>query len=124
MDVVLDPDTAHPNIMLSSDGKQAGRGEVLHVVPDKPQRFDPVICVLSKKGFQSGRFYYQVDQFEHPQTTTGDTLFTHNLFCELGCSWKQDFLGPGRGQRVRQQEGYDHFNPGERLLDGAFEERQ
>lgn len=60
VDVVLDPDTAHPNIVLSSDGKQAGRGEVLHVVPDNPQRFDPVICVLSKKGFRSGRFYYQV----------------------------------------------------------------
>ncbi|XP_027893733.1 E3 ubiquitin-protein ligase TRIM39-like [Xiphophorus couchianus] len=60
VDVVLDPDTAHPNIVLSSDGKQAGRGELLHLVPDISQRFDPVICVLSKKGFQSGRFYFQV----------------------------------------------------------------
>ncbi|MEQ2259286.1 hypothetical protein XENORESO_009381 [Xenotaenia resolanae] len=60
VDVVLDPNTAHPNIVLSSDGKQAGRGELLHIVPDVPQRFDPVICVLSKKGFQSGRFYFQV----------------------------------------------------------------
>ncbi|XP_043952912.1 E3 ubiquitin-protein ligase TRIM39-like isoform X2 [Gambusia affinis] len=60
VDVVLDPDTAHPNIVLSSDGKQAGRGELLHLVPDIPQRFDPVICVLSKKGFRSGRFYFQV----------------------------------------------------------------
>ncbi|KAM4713989.1 LOW QUALITY PROTEIN: E3 ubiquitin-protein ligase TRIM39-like [Anableps anableps] len=59
VDVVLDPDTAHPNIVLSSDGKQAGRGELL-TVPDNPQRFDPVICVLSKKGFRSGRFYFQV----------------------------------------------------------------
>uniref|UniRef100_A0A3P9NX04 Uncharacterized protein n=1 Tax=Poecilia reticulata TaxID=8081 RepID=A0A3P9NX04_POERE len=60
VDVVLDPDTAHPNIVLSPDGKQAGRGELLHLVPDIPQRFDPVICVLSKKGFRSGRFYFQV----------------------------------------------------------------
>uniref|UniRef100_A0A3P8TH46 Uncharacterized protein n=1 Tax=Amphiprion percula TaxID=161767 RepID=A0A3P8TH46_AMPPE len=59
-DVVLDPDTAHPNIVLSADGKQAGRGELLHIVPDNPQRFDPVICVLSKKGFLSGRIYFQV----------------------------------------------------------------
>uniref|UniRef100_A0A3B5AM49 E3 ubiquitin-protein ligase TRIM39-like n=1 Tax=Stegastes partitus TaxID=144197 RepID=A0A3B5AM49_9TELE len=60
LDVVLDPDTAHPNIVLSADGKQAGRGELLHIVPDYPQRFDPVICVLSKKGFLSGRVYFQV----------------------------------------------------------------
>ncbi|KAL7375188.1 hypothetical protein ABVT39_013432 [Epinephelus coioides] len=60
VDVVLDPDTAHPNIVLSSDGKQAGRAELLHIVPDIPQRFDPVICVLGKKGYMSGRFYFQV----------------------------------------------------------------
>lgn len=58
--MVLDPHTAHPNIVLSADGKQAGRGELLHVVPDNPQRFDPVICVLAKRGFTSGRFYFQV----------------------------------------------------------------
>ncbi|XP_074517985.1 E3 ubiquitin-protein ligase TRIM39-like [Halichoeres trimaculatus] len=60
VDVVLDPDTAHPNIVLSADGKQAGRGELLHIVPDNPQRFDPVICVVGKKGFLSGRIYFQV----------------------------------------------------------------
>ncbi|XP_032400258.1 E3 ubiquitin-protein ligase TRIM39 isoform X2 [Etheostoma spectabile] len=60
VDVVLDPDTAHPNIVLSADGKQAGRGELLHIVPDNPQRFDPVICVLGKRGYLSGRFYFQV----------------------------------------------------------------
>ncbi|KAK2900003.1 E3 ubiquitin-protein ligase TRIM39-like [Channa argus] len=60
VDVVLDPNTAHPNIILSADGKQAGRSEVLHVVPDNPQRFDPVICVIGKRGFLSGRFYFQV----------------------------------------------------------------
>ncbi|TMS02204.1 Pyrin [Larimichthys crocea] len=60
VDVVLDPDTAHPNIVLSPDGKQAGRGELLHIVPDNPQRFDPVICVVGKRGFLSGRFYFQV----------------------------------------------------------------
>lgn len=58
--MVLDPDTAHPNIVLSANGKQAGRGELLHIVPDHPQRFDPVICVVGKKGFLSGRFYFQV----------------------------------------------------------------
>ncbi|XP_041635606.1 E3 ubiquitin-protein ligase TRIM39-like [Cheilinus undulatus] len=61
VDVVLDPDSAHPNIVLSADGKQAGRGELLHIVPDNPQRFDPVICVVAKRGFLSGRIYFQVE---------------------------------------------------------------
>lgn len=65
VDVVLDPDTAHPNIVLSADGKQAGRGELLQIVPDNPKRFDPVICVVGKKGFQSGRFYFEVVLFVH-----------------------------------------------------------
>lgn len=60
VDVVLDPETAHPNIVLSADGKQAGRGELLHIVPDNPKRFDPVICVVSKRGYPSGRFYFEV----------------------------------------------------------------
>lgn len=60
VDVVLDPNTAHPNIVLSADGKQAGRGELLQIVPDNPLRFDPVICVVANRGFISGRFYFQV----------------------------------------------------------------
>lgn len=60
VDVVFDPESAHPNIVLSADGKQAGRGELLQIVPDNPKRFDPVICVVAKKGFVSGRFYFQV----------------------------------------------------------------
>lgn len=59
---MLDPDTAHPNILLSADGKRAGRGEPLQTVPDHPKRFDPVICVVARTGFLSGRFYFQVGE--------------------------------------------------------------
>ncbi|XP_051917543.1 E3 ubiquitin-protein ligase TRIM39-like isoform X2 [Hippocampus zosterae] len=61
VDVELDPDTAHPNICLLDNGKRVSRAEMLRIVPDNPQRFDPVICVLAKRGFLSGRFYFQVD---------------------------------------------------------------
>ncbi|XP_049597547.1 E3 ubiquitin-protein ligase TRIM39 isoform X2 [Syngnathus scovelli] len=61
VDVELDPATAHPNICLSENGKRADRAELLQVVADNPQRFDPVICVLAKRGFLSGRFYFQVE---------------------------------------------------------------
>ncbi|XP_073678878.1 uncharacterized protein [Garra rufa] len=55
VDVTLDPDTAHPCLILSDDGKQVSHGDI---EPEK--RFDAGLCVLAKEGFSSGRFYYEV----------------------------------------------------------------
>ncbi|XP_060771641.1 E3 ubiquitin-protein ligase TRIM39-like [Neoarius graeffei] len=61
VDVTLDPDTAHPKLMLSDDGKQVKHGNNNQTVPDdNPERFNHCICVLGKEGFSSGRFYYEV----------------------------------------------------------------
>uniref|UniRef100_A0A8C1SI05 Uncharacterized protein n=1 Tax=Cyprinus carpio TaxID=7962 RepID=A0A8C1SI05_CYPCA len=60
VDVTLDPDTAHPNLILSNDGKQVRHGDIMHGVPDYPERFDKCASVLGKEGFLSGRFYFEV----------------------------------------------------------------
>ncbi|XP_049338572.1 zinc finger protein RFP-like isoform X5 [Astyanax mexicanus] len=60
VDVTLDPDTAHPDLILSDDGKQVKHGNIRQNLPDSPQRFNLVPCVLGKEGFSSGRFYYEV----------------------------------------------------------------
>ncbi|XP_059382935.1 nuclear factor 7, ovary-like [Carassius carassius] len=60
VDVTLDPDTAHPHLILSDDGKQVSRGGIKQNVPENPKRFDNVVCVLAKQGFSSGIFYYEV----------------------------------------------------------------
>ncbi|XP_076026710.1 E3 ubiquitin-protein ligase TRIM39-like [Genypterus blacodes] len=60
VDVTLDPDTAHPKLILSDDGKQVHCGDVRKNLPDKPQRFDSCSCVLGKQSFSSGRFYFEV----------------------------------------------------------------
>ncbi|XP_051735035.1 E3 ubiquitin-protein ligase TRIM39-like [Ctenopharyngodon idella] len=60
VDVTLDPDTANPYLILSDYGKQVSTGDIKQDVPENPKRFDVCFCVLSKQGFSSGRFYYEV----------------------------------------------------------------
>ncbi|XP_076828745.1 zinc finger protein RFP-like [Brachyhypopomus gauderio] len=60
VDVTLDPDTAHPDLILSADGKQVKYGNTQQNLPDNPARFEYSPCVLGKEGFSSGRFYYEV----------------------------------------------------------------
>uniref|UniRef100_A0A668W3D0 B30.2/SPRY domain-containing protein n=1 Tax=Oreochromis aureus TaxID=47969 RepID=A0A668W3D0_OREAU len=60
VDVTLDPDTAHPYLILSDDGKQVHCGEEENDLPDNPERFSLFLCVLGKQSFSSGRFYFEV----------------------------------------------------------------
>ncbi|XP_078138248.1 E3 ubiquitin-protein ligase TRIM21-like isoform X1 [Centroberyx gerrardi] len=60
VDVTLDPDTAHPALILSDDGKQVKDGDVEKNLPDNPERFSVYVNVLGKQSFSSGRFYYEV----------------------------------------------------------------
>ncbi|XP_074489678.1 E3 ubiquitin-protein ligase TRIM21-like [Sebastes fasciatus] len=60
VDVTLDPDTAHPELIMSDDGKQVHDSDVKKNLPDNPDRFDTGACVLAKQSFSSGRFYYEV----------------------------------------------------------------
>ncbi|XP_076002697.1 E3 ubiquitin-protein ligase TRIM39-like [Genypterus blacodes] len=60
VDVTLDPDTAHPKLILSDDEKQVHLGDVWKNLPDKPQRFDPCPFVLGKQSFSYRIFYFEV----------------------------------------------------------------
>ncbi|KAM8892746.1 E3 ubiquitin-protein ligase TRIM21-like isoform 2-T4 [Spinachia spinachia] len=60
VDVTLDPDTAHPHLILSADGKRVRHGDVEKNLPDNPQRFIFCPVVLGKQSFSCGRFYYEV----------------------------------------------------------------
>ncbi|XP_073692731.1 E3 ubiquitin-protein ligase TRIM39-like [Garra rufa] len=60
VDVILDPNTAHPKLALSKDRKQVSHGEFWRDVPNNPERFDTSPCVLGMDGFSCGRFYFEV----------------------------------------------------------------
>ncbi|CAL8389278.1 unnamed protein product [Boreogadus saida] len=60
VDVTLDPDTAHPNLILSEDGKQVHYKGVRKKIPDNPKRFTQNRYVLTKQSYSSGRFYFEV----------------------------------------------------------------
>uniref|UniRef100_A0A8U7NA02 Uncharacterized protein n=2 Tax=Corvus moneduloides TaxID=1196302 RepID=A0A8U7NA02_CORMO len=59
--VTLDPDTAHPDLVLSEDGKSVWRGAGHCDLPDNPERFDYWPFVLGHQGFVAGRHCWDVD---------------------------------------------------------------
>ncbi|XP_053192418.1 E3 ubiquitin-protein ligase TRIM21-like isoform X4 [Scomber japonicus] len=71
VDVTLDPDTAHPDLILSDDGKQVYCGDVKNNLPDNPERFSLCHCVLGKQSLSSGRFYFEVQVKEKTNWTLG-----------------------------------------------------
>ncbi|XP_075769782.1 butyrophilin subfamily 2 member A1-like [Pelodiscus sinensis] len=60
VNVILDPDTAHPSLEVSESRRSVKWG-LRQDVSDKPQRFDCETCVLGSGGFTSGRHYWEVE---------------------------------------------------------------
>ncbi|XP_059571047.1 butyrophilin subfamily 1 member A1-like isoform X2 [Alligator mississippiensis] len=59
--VTLDPDTAHPQLVLSEDGRSVTRTETWQQLPDSAQRFDSEWCVLGRERLFSGRHWWEVE---------------------------------------------------------------
>uniref|UniRef100_A0A8C0H5V0 Uncharacterized protein n=1 Tax=Chelonoidis abingdonii TaxID=106734 RepID=A0A8C0H5V0_CHEAB len=90
MDVTLDPDTAHPNLVLSQDRKRVRRKTKRQNLPNNPERFDPCVFVLGAEGFTGGRHYWEVEMADKTRWILG--------VCKESVSRKNpDHLSPKNG---------------------------
>ncbi|XP_062457118.1 butyrophilin subfamily 1 member A1-like isoform X3 [Rhea pennata] len=58
--MTLDPNTAHPWLLLSKDSRGVRWGEEQQEWPERPERFDAWCCVLGREGFTMGRHVWEV----------------------------------------------------------------
>ncbi|KAG2456260.1 BT1A1 protein, partial [Polypterus senegalus] len=60
-DVTFDPETAHPCLIVSEDGKEVRDTDTWQRVTNNPKRFNHCVNVLAREGFTSGRHYWEVE---------------------------------------------------------------
>uniref|UniRef100_A0A8B9UMS5 B30.2/SPRY domain-containing protein n=1 Tax=Anas zonorhyncha TaxID=75864 RepID=A0A8B9UMS5_9AVES len=61
MKVTLDPDTAHPQLVLFEDNTSVRLELTWQAVPNNPERFDCCFCVLGREEFRGGKHCWKVE---------------------------------------------------------------
>uniref|UniRef100_A0A8C3HA83 Uncharacterized protein n=1 Tax=Chrysemys picta bellii TaxID=8478 RepID=A0A8C3HA83_CHRPI len=64
LEVTLNPKTANPELVLSSDRRSVHLGDERKDLPNNHERFDTAPCVLANEGFSFGRYYWEVEVWD------------------------------------------------------------
>ncbi|XP_024424756.2 tripartite motif-containing protein 75-like [Desmodus rotundus] len=102
VDIILDPETAHPNLIVSEDKKCVRYTKRKQKVPDFPKRFTVNTVVLGFPFFHSGRHFWEVEVGDKSKWAIGvckDSLSTRMRRSPSACQ--------GCWRIRRQGDGYD-----------------
>lgn len=69
--IILDPNTAHPELHLSDDLASVRRADPPLELPDNPERFSKGVLVVGSEGFSSGTHCWEVEVEDYPQWKIG-----------------------------------------------------
>ncbi|KAM6953981.1 nuclear factor 7, brain-like [Aplochiton taeniatus] len=69
--VILDPNTANPNLSLSDDLTSVRNTNTEQQLPDNPERNTMYCTVLGSEGFRSGQHSWEVEMGDHPYWEIG-----------------------------------------------------
>ncbi|XP_048013969.1 zinc-binding protein A33-like [Megalobrama amblycephala] len=82
--VILDPNTANPDLVLSDDLTSVRDSRIDQPVPHNPERFDYYYCVLGSEGFNSGTHCWDIEVKESSWWTVGVTTASNQ---RKGCDF-------------------------------------
>ncbi|XP_078422634.1 zinc-binding protein A33-like [Cetorhinus maximus] len=88
--VTFDPNTAHPNLLLSEDLRNVRNTGKRQHLPNNPERFDSCVDVLGSEGFTSGKHSWEVEVGNKTEWDVGVAKESSNRKGEI-------YLSPGNG---------------------------
>ncbi|XP_004615421.2 E3 ubiquitin-protein ligase TRIM41 [Sorex araneus] len=110
VDLTLDPDTAHPALLLSPDRRGVRLAERRQELPDHPKCFSADCCVLGAQGFRSGRHYWEVEVGGRRGWAVGAARESTHHKEKLGSSGGSSVGSSDAGSSSRHHQHHQHHH--------------